>query len=509
MGQFSALTAGRFDAAIIGGGIIGAGVARDLAMRGLSVALVEKGDFGGGTTAGSTRLIHGGLRYLEMLDFGLVRMDLRERETLLRIAPHRVKPLEFRIPFAGHGWWFRQKLRAGLALYDLLSYDKSLPNHRWLGAKEASAEEPGLDGSKLDAAAAYYDAQVNLPERLCLENILDAEKHGAVVRNYCEVTGVRREEGRIGALEIRDTIDGSEGELRARVYVNATGAWFDGVHGRLSGAAGRRIRTTKGIHLLCAPMVRHANVLFSPVDGRLFFVLPLFGRTWIGTTDTDFRGDPGEARASEEDVEYLLRSVEPFFPGVRELEMYSTTAGVRALVRQEGSESSVSRMHRVEETPEGVIAVLGGKITGYRAIAEEAAEAVCAKLGHRAVCGTGLDPLPGAGSAPGNALGEIYGSLAEEIGALCDGPLLDASRELTAAEVIYCVRREHCRRASDFLFRRTAAAFSPDMGASAAKAVVDCMGEELGWPAPRREVELEDVRAWIHDAQLRGVPRAS
>lgn len=500
MVEISALTAGRFDAAIIGGGIIGAGIARDLAMRGLSVALVEKSDFGAGTTAGSTRLIHGGLRYLEMLDFGLVRMDLRERETLLRIAPHLVKPLEFRIPFAGHSWWFRQKMRAGLMLYDLLSYDKSLPNHRWLSAAEAAADEPSLSPANLHSAATYFDAQVSLPERLCLENILDAESNGAVVRNYCEVTGVNEKNGRIDALRIRDSLGGSEGELRARVFINATGAWFDSMHGRLTGAPAARIRTTKGIHLNCAPMAQHANVLFSPVDGRLFFVIPLFGQTWIGTTDTDFTGDPATASADDADIEYLLRSVEPFFPTVRELPVYSTFAGVRALVRQPGSESSVSRMHRVEETPKGVVSVLGGKITGYRDIAEEASDAVCAKLGINASCRTGEVPLPGSGAAPEGRWGQIYGSAGSAIAAIAAGSagtgrVLDSGSGLTAAEVLYAVRREHCRRAADFLYRRTPSAFTADMGAGSADGVIECMAAELKWGPSRCAEELALLHA--------------
>ncbi len=192
MQPLSKLTDRTYDVAVIGGGIIGAGVARDAALRGLSVALVEKGDFGSGTTAGSTRLIHGGLRYLEMYDFGLVRMDLREREILLRIAPHLVKPLEFLIPFYGASLWFRTKMRVGMALYDLLSYDKSLPNHRMLSAEETLAEEPSLRAEGLQGAAAYFDAQVSMPERLCLENILDAERQGAFVRSYTEVVAPSR-----------------------------------------------------------------------------------------------------------------------------------------------------------------------------------------------------------------------------------------------------------------------------------------------------------------------------
>lgn len=494
MSNLARLSSGAFDVAIIGGGIIGAGIARDLALRGASVALVEKGDFGGGTTSGSTRLIHGGLRYLEMLDFGLVRMDLREREILLRIAPHLVKPLEFRIPFVGHSAWFRAKMRVGLTLYDILSYDRSLPGRRFLGAAETLADEPALVHEGLQGAGSYYDAQVRLPERLCLENLIDAAARGAVVANYTTVTGANLKDGAVESLQIRDNETGESATLRARVFVNATGAWFDRTHALLAGKTSRRIRTTKGIHLTCAPMVRKANVLFSPLDGRLFFVIPLLGKTWIGTTDTDYKDDPTDVHAEAADIEYLLRSVEPFFPEVRRLPIYSTNAGVRALVRQEGSESSVSRLHRVEETQPSMFSVLGGKITGYRAIAEETSDAVARRLGLNAPCRTAADPLPGGGPAPAGDLGALYGSRAPQVAALDDGagPL--------SAQARFAARHEFCRHLDDFLLRRTEFAFAPDMGLSVAPAAAAALAAELNWSPERQAQELERFRTAIRNS---------
>jgi glycerol-3-phosphate dehydrogenase len=496
MPNFAALSSGTFDAAIIGGGIIGAGIARDLALRGLSVALVEKGDFASGTTSGSTRLIHGGLRYLEMLDFQLVRMDLREREILLRIAPHLVKPLEFRIPFVGHSPWFRTKLRAGLLLYDALSYDRSLPGHRFLTASDTLAAEPALTPVNLSGAGSYFDAQVSMPERLCLENLIDAAHHNAVVQNYCEVLSASSSNGRISSLLIRDSDSGATAELRAKVFLNATGAWFDRLQSSLSASPSRRIRTTKGIHLTCAPLVNHANVLFSPLDGRLFFVLPLMGKTWIGTTDTDFSDDPSSVRAEAADIEYLLHSVEPFFPSVRSLPIYSTNAGVRALLRQPGSESSVSRMHRVQETLPGMFSVLGGKITGYRAIAEEAANAACAALGVQTPSRTANLPLPGA-AAPSNSsnpLASLYGSRVAHIDAL------QPSLGTLGAQVHLAVHQEFCRHLDDFLFRRTAYAFSPDLGANDAPAALAALARALNWSQSRQDQEWHRYSA---AAQLR------
>lgn len=485
---------GPFDVAIIGGGIIGAGIARDLALRGARVALVEKGDFGGGTTSGSTRLIHGGLRYLEMLDFALVRMDLREREILLRIAPHLIKPLEFRIPFVGQSAWFRTKMRIGLMLYDALSYDRSLPGHRFLDNAETTADEPALTTRNLNGAGSYYDAQVRLPERLCLENLIDATRHGAVVKNYTEVIAANKANGKIESLQIRDLATGEESTLHAKVFINATGAWFDRVQKLLGTAPSRRIRTTKGIHLTCAPMVQKANVLFSPLDGRLFFVIPLLGKTWIGTTDTDFPDDPTQVRAEADDIEYLLKSVEPFFPNIRKLPIYSTNAGVRALVRQDGSESSVSRMHKIEETLPNMFSVLGGKITGYRAIAEEAANAAASRLGITAPCRTATDLLPGGGPVPNTQFGALYGSRATEVETLA------ATHGTIGAQARFAARQEFCRHLDDFLLRRTEYAFSPDLGASVAREALDALSDEFRWDNARRDIEWANYRRAAHRA---------
>ena len=328
--RFAALAGPTFDVLIVGGGVIGAGVARDAALRGLRVALFEQADFGGGTTSGSTRLVHGGLRYLEMLDFALVRMDLRERETLLKIAPHLVKPLEFLVPWYGRRLFMRWRLRIGMLLYDLLSFDKSLPNHRWLSREQVAAAEPHLVSDDLQGAASYYDAQVDLPERLCLENILDAREHGACAFNHTEVVAALRDaDGRVNGLRVRDVMSGETADVRGAIVVNAAGPWFDGVAARLASSpssssaaapaasrAKRRVRTTKGVHVACPGVIERAVVLNSPIDGRLFFAIPWLGYTWVGTTDTDFDGDPGHARANADDVRYLMESVKRFLPSL-------------------------------------------------------------------------------------------------------------------------------------------------------------------------------------------------
>ena len=506
-----------FDVAVIGGGIIGCGIARDAALRGLRVALFERRDFGSGTTAASTRIVHGGLRYLEMLDFRLVRLDLRERETLLRIAPHLVKPLEFLIPFFERDGTSSLKLRLGLAAYDALSYDKSLPSRRWLRPSDAREADAALHRADIRGAAAYHDARVDSPERLALENVLDAEEHHARVFNYCEVVAATP------LLRLRDTLDGSEAEVNARVVVNATGAWLEPTTEALTGRRPGRIRTTKGIHIVVRPVTERALVLYSRVDGRLLFAIPRAGLTWIGTTDTDYHGDPADARATRQDVEYLLGSVRHVFPALRLDDVLYTTAGVRALVRRSGRESSVSRMHKVVEgepvAPPGVISVLGGKITGYRAIAEEVTDAVCRRL---AVSGrpalTADRPLPGARGATTRQVGtgvaapeamhtsgaathlyDLYGTRAADVVSIAraaDGleRPLDPKYPDIAAQVVFSARFEHCVRLSDFMRRRTLLGASEDQGWDAAPPAAALMARELGWTAGRLAEEVEAYR---------------
>jgi glycerol-3-phosphate dehydrogenase len=522
VGRLSDLEGEAFDVAVIGGGIIGCGIARDAALRGLRVALFEKRDFGSGTTSASTRIIHGGLRYLEMLDFGLVRMDLRERETLLRIAPHLVRPLEFLIPFFRRDRTSSLRIRAGLALYDALSGDSVLPSRRWLSGIDARRADSALYRPDVRGAAAYHDARVDSPERLALENVLDAERHGGLAFNYCEVVAATMQQDRVTGIRVRDTLDGGEALVTARQTVNATGAWLDPVATSLTGRQSDALRTTKGVHIVVGPVTRRALVLFSRVDRRLLFAIPRAGLTWIGTTDTDYAGDPAEARATAADVEYLITSVRHVFPSLTAADVLYTTAGVRALVRQRGAESSVSRMHKVlaaPATPAGLTSVLGGKITGYRAIAEDAVDAVCRQLGlndRRAT--TAERPLPGALADPAGVssellrpaviahLQDLYGARANEVVALMHASPglerpLSAKYPDIAAQVLFAVRHEHCAHVSDFLKRRTLLGASDDQGWDAAAPVATLMAAELGWSTSRVAEELVSYRREIASSQ--------
>ncbi|HEX2913842.1 MAG TPA: glycerol-3-phosphate dehydrogenase/oxidase [Chloroflexia bacterium] len=522
--QLAALKDKQFDLIVIGGGIIGAGIARDAASRGLQVALFEKEDYASGTSSRSTRLIHGGLRYLEMFDFGLVRMDLKEREILLRIAPHLVRPLAFLVPFYRKSAFYRFKLGVGMWLYDWLSFDKSLPNHKSFSTKKTLQLEPSLRAEGLQGAQMYYDGQVNLPERLTLENIIDAQSKGAQCFNHSRVDSLIRENGRVTGVKVVNELPGEPNQLfevRGRLVINVSGAWLDGVEQKLLGEKSRKVRQTKGIHFTAPSSVNNAVVLFAE-DNRLFFVIPWLGYTWVGTTDTDFDEKLETVRADRDDVEYLLESVKEIFPNSDWETIYFTNAGVRALVRKGGDkdESAVSRKHAIVDHEKagdapGLLSVVGGKITGYRGIAEDLVNAATRKLGIKEKSGTALEKLPGGytgnikrftdeiakdgarwGITPAQAehLANIYGSRSREILAL-----IEADPELAKpvhpeypvlrAEIPFAVAKEQCMTLCDFMMRRTDLYFTPDQGRQAAQEVSLRLSELLHWSEERRQQE--------------------
>jgi len=524
MNRLSYLGDRAFDLIVIGGGIVGSGIARDAALRGLSVALFEKNDYCSGTTARSTRLIHGGLRYLETLDFKLVRLDLREREILLHIAPHLVTSLPFIVPFYSRSRAYRCKIRLGMTLYDLLSFDKTLPSHKRLTHSAMLAAVPILKEQGLQGGFLYYDAQVAAPERLVIENLIDARAHGAAAHNYSEVIGAWHNGNSVQGVQVRDSISGTEIRVKGRMVINAAGPWFDLVSSRVATHPKPRVRMTKGIHIVCPPLSKQALVLFSRVDDRLFFIVPWLGQSLVGTTDTDYCEDPGMASATVDEVGYLLESVRPFISSISRRQIHYGYAGVRALVPEQGEPSSISRMHLIldEErngTP-GLISIIGGKITGYRAIAEEAVDMVCAKLGIRRDSRTGSIPLPGAreGKPSGFSIPDfieekavqylisLYGCGAAQILDLAQAderlraPLAPGRPDI-AAQIAYSVRNEQCVRATDFLLRRTLIGFAPDQGRNALPSVVSWMGEELGWSPSKRNEEFDAHMQWVRQTQ--------
>src|SRR5881392_571164 len=374
------------DVLIIGGGITGAGIARDAASRGFRTALIDKADFGAGTSSHSSRLIHGGIRYLEQGAFRLVFEASHERRVLLTIAPHLVRPLAFLFPVYRGGRIPAWKLRAGMWLYDLLSAFRNVRWHRWLRAKKVRRVEPGLRERGLIGAALYYDAQAD-DARLVIATVRSAMRAGALAANYVETTALLKPDGRVRGAMVRDVLTGQTATIRANVVVNATGPWSDRLRQLDDPDATPILRLTKGAHVT-VPRRRlgneHAVTLVSQIDGRVMFVLPWDDLSYIGTTDTDADASPDELRVTAADVTYLLRSANAAFPNAHlgANDVVSVWVGLRPLLRQDqaASPSQVSREHRVLESAQGLITIAGGKLTTYRVMARDVADRVAARL---------------------------------------------------------------------------------------------------------------------------------
>jgi len=498
----------RYDLAVIGGGIAGAGVARDATLRGLDTLLVEQADFASGTTAYTTRLIHGGLRYLEQFDFKLVFESLQERETLAEIAPHLVDELTFLIPQYDTSWPERLRVRLGMILYDVLSYRKTMPNHEALSPEAALDLEPSLPASGLQGGFTYYDRQAEYVERLCLETILDADARGAAVLNHAEATDIRTDGDEVIGISFRDRLADERVDVDARAVLNATGPWANDIAG--SADESPLVRPTKGVHLVVPQLTEHALTL-PTTDGRVVFVVPWYDYSLIGTTDTDFGEDPAEARATAADVEYLLDELGRFFPDLDADDIHYTYAGVRPLLAgdPEQDASDVSRRHQVlDHAPDhaGLFSLIGAKVTPHREAAEDATDAVAEYLGVQTTCRTAEIPLPGARGrrdshpdVPASVkthLSGIYGSRAEAVLERMAAdpdlkqPLCEHTEDVLA-QVTVAVEEEHARRLTDVIFRRCTVGFEPCEGRDAVDTVADHMAALLGWAEARRAAELE------------------
>ncbi|HKG45125.1 MAG TPA: glycerol-3-phosphate dehydrogenase/oxidase, partial [Pyrinomonadaceae bacterium] len=380
--------ASRYDVVVIGGGINGAGIARDAAMRGLKVLLIDKGDLGHGTTSASTRLIHGGLRYLEHFEFGLVHESLRERETLLRIAPHLVQPLAISIPIYKQSKRGRLTIRAGMILYDLLSWNKSLPRHQMLSRAETLKRFPGLNPEGLIGSALYYDAQVEFPERLVIENVMSAQEFGAVVLTHTRVTSFAVEDGKVSGVEFVDK-DGRKDFAEGQAIINAAGPWIDQVLERAPVESPKLIGGTKGSHIVVSPFPgapENAIYLEARSDGRPIFIIPWNKLYLIGTTDVRFEGDPDEVRCELWEIDYLLAETNLALPAahLRRDSILHTYSGVRPLpLTGNKDEQSITRRHFIREHPRlsNLLSIVGGKLTTYRSLAEECVDLIFRKLG--------------------------------------------------------------------------------------------------------------------------------
>ncbi len=389
-----------YDVIIIGAGINGAGIARDAAMRGLEVLLLDKGDIAGGTSSASTRLIHGGLRYLEHFEFRLVRESLREREILLRIAPHLVRPLPIAIPIYKHSKRGRATIRAGMIVYDLLSTGKSLPRHRMLSRSETLKESPGLNAEGLLGSALYFDAQVEFPERLVCENVMSAKEHGAEVITHAAVTKVLAENGNVTGVEF--FVEGETRSAHAGIVINAAGPWVDLVLERAPAESERLIGGTKGSHIVVSPFPgasKYGIYLEARSDSRPFFIIPWDGKYLIGTTDVRIEGDPDQVRTESWEIDYLLSEANLAFPGAQLTrdQILFTYVGVRPLPwTSNEDEQSITRRHFIREHPKlrNLFSIVGGKLTTYRSLAEECVDLVFRKLGRPSPrCMTAEKPL--------------------------------------------------------------------------------------------------------------------
>ncbi|OJH36084.1 glycerol-3-phosphate dehydrogenase/oxidase [Cystobacter ferrugineus] len=536
-----ALSSQAFDVLIIGGGITGCGIARDAALRGLRVALVEREDFASGTSSRSSRLVHGGVRYLEHGHLGLVFESSIERYRLLRLAPHLVRPLAFVWPVYKGARLKRWKLAAGLKLYDALALFRNVRNSRLLSPRHVTETFPGIRAEGLTGGARYYDAATD-DARLTLANVLAASEAGAVILNHASVRALVMDNGKAQGATVVDMLTGQEHTVRARVVVSATGPWSDEIR-RLDTQGGTpAVRGSKGVHI-AVPHARlptppdTAITLLSPVDGRVMFILPAATHTIIGTTETATEAHPAEVRASVSDLDYLLASANGLFPEARLVreDVVSAWAGIRPLVASaysgSGDANSASREHSIQSSPSGVLAISGGKLTTYRVMASDMVNAVEKALGmpHQKAR-TGSLPLPGGDFASFDAelaaaraevgrddvalhLVRAYGNrwrlpwaLTRERPALAE-PLAPGLPYLRA-EAIHGVTHEFVHSLDDLLVRRLKLAFETrDLGRAAARIAAADMAPLLGWSPEDVERQLAEYSR--HVERLFGIEPAS
>jgi glycerol-3-phosphate dehydrogenase len=552
------ISEGTFDVIVIGAGINGAGIGRDAAMRGLKVLLLDKGDIGGGTSSWSTRLIHGGLRYLEHGEFGLVRESLREREALLHTAPHLVKSLPVLVPIykrARRGPW---TMRAGMIAYDVLSFDKTLPRHRMLSRAETLQKLPALEPDGLLGAAVYYDGQVEFAERLVLENALSALAHGATVLTYARVDKLIAAGGKVRGVEltheqrnstpvatagqpgwdgtVRDGAKVSTGERHsatASLVINAAGPWVDQLLGKTTVKSQRLIGGTKGSHIIVAPFTGApacAIYVEAETDHRPFFIIPWNSNYLIGTTDIRYDGDLDHVRIEAAEVDYLLRETNRIIPAAklgRDQILY-TYAGVRPLpFAGDRGEQSITRRHFVRPHPHvaNLFSIVGGKLTTYRSLAEEVVDLVFKKLGRGTVeCRTDQVPLPGAATPDATTWFEdfckdfkqgsglppvisdrllrIYGTRSSAIAKLTasDLPLaevFDVETQAIAAEVVFSFEHELAETLADCLLRRTMVGLNSTCGLNAVEPAATIAQKYLGWSKVRVEEEVSAYRKYV------------
>ena len=519
-GALERLSTETFDVLVVGGGITGAGVALDAASRGLRTALVERHDFGSGTSSRSSKLVHGGLRYLSQGDYRLVAQALAERQRLLGNAPHLVRPLPFLIPSYGS----RARMRAvssALRLYDLVGGFRIGHLHRRLPVGDALARTPSLRTDGLVGAHLFYDAQAD-DARLTLAVIRTAVlDHQAVAANHVTMDGLLTgADGRVAGVHLQ--ADGRDVEVQASVVVNAAGVWA----GALDEDRTVSIRPAKGVHLtVLADRVRTGVALVLPVraDGRSIFVVPWpgTGRVYVGTTDTDYEGPLDHPTCTAGDVTYLLDAVNGALDAdLRPDDVVGTWAGLRPLVASAQTERSadLSRRHRVIRSPRGLVTVTGGKLTTYRAMAADTVDEVESALGRRRTpCRTAALQLRGAGAPPAadDHLAGRFGTEARVLAALMAAdpalaePLVPTLPYLRA-EALYAARYEMARTLDDVLSRRTRSLIlARDASVDAAADVARLLAAELGWDGAETQAQVDAYRSAADDERVAATASAA
>lgn len=512
-----------FDIVVVGGGITGAGIALDAATRGLSVALIEKSDFASGTSSRSTKLVHGGLRYLKNMEFKLVRDVGKERAIVYNNAPHLVVPERMVLPLVENGTYGKFATRIGLWLYDKLAGVKKSEKRIMLSKAQAIEMEPGLRKDNL-LGAGYYSEYRTDDARLTLEVMKTASANGALCINYTECTELIKDAGKVIGLQAKDRFTGDTYAISAKRVVNACGPWVDEVRGKDGPVSGKRLHLTKGVHIV-VPKDRlniEQSVYFDVPGGRMIFAIPRFDRTYVGTTDTNYTGQLEEPGTTKQDVDYLLDSVNNMFPKAKleEADILSSWSGLRPLIHEDGkSPSELSRKDELFVSDSNLITIAGGKLTGYRLMAKKVVDLICKQLEINQVCKTESIVLcggefkspeyvdqyiqsvatrlksEGIPEIVGGILVRIYGKQTDEI--LKRMRSYDQEKSIQA-QAWFCLHFEQVSTLEDFYSRRTGMLnFYPNLIHHSIDIVANQFAEFLKWTDERKKAEMDHVKMLV------------
>ncbi|MHA1974726.1 MAG: glycerol-3-phosphate dehydrogenase/oxidase [Candidatus Hodarchaeales archaeon] len=523
------LSTQEFDLLVIGGGITGAGIARDATLRGLSVALIEKGDFGSGTSSGSSKLVHAGLRYVAQKEFKLVREASIERKKILEMAPHLTRPLQFLVPLHSDTRTTKSKMRLAVWIYDLMASFRNYTFHKLISKEKAKKLLPNpIREENYQGAALYGDGQMD-DARLTLDVILSAEEHGAKVLNYCKAEMFNEgAEERIESIEAIDMTTRRKFKIKTKQVVLACGHWSDELSNKINSETPKHIHPSKGVHLITKRFYEKDYAVVVPVkDGRIIFLVPFGKYQLVGTTDTYYDGDLDYIPVTQQDVDYLIDAINYIFPGVLKKEdVVSAYSGLRPLVLSQSakSESDVSRKHQIYEVKPNIFMIAGGKYTTYRAMAKEMVDRVSEKLDTKNACRTDKVPLFGWNSVSRKnwetwkliAIEDMtlryqlsdeiaqylvsYGKNYKKICKLCEQDpelknLISENRPYLMAEIDYSIQYEKVVHLQDFLLRRTQIQLSEEQGLDCVEKIANHMAKLLNWSSGEIKKEIEDYKS--------------